>query len=72
MPFRFCWNGNEPEFIPVGTTFAAIGADMGVIMLKAVNEINDSKASGLNVNSINPEVLKIAFKEVEQIKTTKE
>lgn len=72
MPFSFQWGGNRPLFIPVGTTFAAIGADMQGIMLEQVSEINkENKDDGaINVNSVNPEVLKIAFKEVEQLKSS--
>lgn len=72
MPFSFQWGGHIPLFIPVGTTFAAIGADMQGIMLEQVSEINkENKDDGaINVNSVNPEVLKIAFKEVEQLKSS--
>lgn len=68
MPFSFQWGGNKPLFIPVGTTFAAIGADMQGIMLEQVSDLNKEKAANevMTVNSVNPEVLKIAFKEVEQ------
>lgn len=70
MPFSFMWGVKEPIFIPVGTTFAAIGADMQGIMLEQVSELNKEKVdtgNGMAINSVNPEILKVAFKEVEQL-----
>ena len=70
MPFSFMWGTNSPIFIPVGTTFAAIGADMNGIILEQVSELNKEKTDdneGMPINSVNPEILKVAFKEVEQL-----
>lgn len=72
MPFSFQWGGNRPLFISVGTTFAAIGADMQGIVLEQVSKINKEKKDddAITINSVNPEILKIAFKEVEQLKSS--
>ena len=70
MPFSFKWGVKEPIFIPVGTTFAAIGADMQGILLEQVSELNKEKPvddNAMTINSVNPEILKVAFKEVEQL-----
>ena len=70
MPFSFMWGTKEPIFIPVGTTFAVIGADMQGIMLEQVSELNKEKQEDdkvMAINSVNPEILKVAFKEVEQL-----
>ena len=72
MPFSFMWGTKEPIFIPVGTTFAAIGADMNGIMLKEVKKLNEKTEDDCVINSINPQILEIAFKEVEQVNLTKQ
>lgn len=71
MPFSFKWGkDNKPEFVEVGTTFAVLGADFNGIILKLVSEINDNKDDNNNiVSSINIEVFKVVFKEVEHLTT---
>jgi hypothetical protein len=68
MPFSFMWGRDKPVFIPVGTTFAAIGADLTGVIIEQVSNLNKDKDSEvLNINSVNPDIFKIAFKEVEHL-----
>jgi len=72
MPFSFCWGGSKPIFLPIGTTFAAVGADMQGIMLEQVSELNKNQEKEGVFSSINPEMLKIAFKEVDILTAKKD
>ena len=71
MPFSFGWGkDNKPEFVEVGTTFSAIGADFNGILVKLVSEINKEGVKEEVVPcSINVDLFKLVFKEVEQLAT---
>ena len=69
IPFSFNWVDGKPEFLPVGTTFAAIGADMCGIIIEQVSNLNKGKGPD-NYQSVNTSVFEIAFKEVEQLTDT--
>lgn len=68
IPFSFIWVDGKPDFLPVGTTFAAIGADSCGVILEQVCKLNEGKKPESYL-SINPSVFAIAFKEVEQLKS---
>lgn len=66
VPFAMKWDHSYPVFEPVGTTFAAMGADFHGVILKQVKKINEGDDSEV-LQSVSPELLKAVFKEVEQI-----
>ena len=66
VPFAFGWADGEPDFIPVGTTFAAVGADSCGLILKLTNLLNSGDAHPYT-QSIPPSLLDYVFKEVEQL-----
>lgn len=66
IPFSFEWNADEPVFLPVGTTFAVMGADFNGVLLKRVGELKEGDKK-LPIQSISPSILGMAFKEVEQL-----
>lgn len=65
-PFAFAWVDGKPDFLPIGTTFAVIGADICGVVIEQVSELNKA-ASELAYQSINPSVFNLVFKEVEQL-----
>ena len=72
MPFTFNSYGEKgPEFMPIGTTFAMLGAEPNGFLLKPVSELNDGKPANPSFISINPTVFTTVFKEVEALNTLK-
>tara|TARA_R110002049_G_scaffold282589_3_gene462440 strand:+ start:1597 stop:1821 length:225 start_codon:yes stop_codon:yes gene_type:complete len=67
IPFSYQWIDNKPCFLPVGTTFALVGADSCGLMLELVSELN--KGADINYQSVNPSIFEAAFKAVEQLKS---
>ena len=69
IPFRFSFTNNiADDFLPVGTTFVAVGADLNGVVLKLANDVNKNGSKvEQNYQAIHPEMIKLAFKEVEQV-----
>ena len=54
--------------MPVGSTFAAVGANSFGIILKPVRDINSGiESNGPDSDIVDPRVIDIAFREVDQL-----
>lgn len=66
MPFAEMGFEGEPELLPVGTTFAAIGVDDNGVLLKRLIKAG-SKEDDAIPHCISIDLLDFAFKEVCQL-----